>query len=168
MLDCVDKRRPGLILKFGGHAMAAGLSIGVSQLEQFSTAFKQVITDLADPRCFSLEVECDGSLEERYFDLQFAERLENLSPWGQKFPAPSFIGEFEVIDSRVLSDKHLKLRLKLPEAHNSSFQVLDAIAFFQSDEVLNSTHQTIRVHYELNINIFRQQKSLQLLIHDIL
>ncbi len=168
MLDSVDKRQPGLILKFGGHAMAAGLSIEASRLERFSAIFKQVVSDLADPGCFNLEIECDGSLEERYFDLQFAERLENLSPWGQRFPVPSFIGEFEVIDSRILSDKHLKLRLKLPKVHNSSFQVLDAIAFFQSDEVLNSTHQTIRVHYELNINIFRQQKSLQLLIHDIL
>ena len=168
MLDSVDKRQPGLILRFGGHAMAAGLSIEALRLEQFSAIFKQVVSELADPGCFNLEVECDGLLEEQYFDLQFAERLEKLSPWGQRFPAPSFIGEFEVISRRVLSDKHLKLRLKLPKAHNSSFQVLDAIAFFQPDEVLNSTYQTIRVHYELNINIFRQQKSLQLLIHDIL
>jgi len=168
MLDSVDKRLPGLIIKFGGHAMAAGLSIEASRLEQFSQIFKQVICDLADPECFNLEVECDGSLEERYFDLQFAEELQNLSPWGQRFPAPSFIGEFEVLSRRVLSHKHLKLRLKLPQVENSNFRVLDAIAFFQSDEILNSNHEKIRIHYELNVNIYRHQKSLQLLIHNIL
>ena len=168
MLDNVDKRLPGLIIKFGGHAMAAGLSIEASRLEQFSQGFKQVICDLADPGCFNLEVECDGSLEEQYFDLQFAEALQNLSPWGQRFPPPSFIGEFDVLSRRVLSDKHLKLRLKLLHSHDSNFQVLDAIAFFQSDEILNSNHERIQIHYELNVNVFRHQKSLQLLIHDIL
>jgi single-stranded-DNA-specific exonuclease len=168
MLDNVDKRLPGLIIKFGGHAMAAGLSIEASRLEQFSQAFEQVICDLADPGVFNLEVECDGSLEKQFFDLQFAVELQNLSPWGQRFPAPSFIGEFDVLNRRVLSDKHLKLRLKLPNGHDSNFQVLDAIAFFQPDEVLNSNHERIRIHYELNVNVYRHQKSLQLLIRDIL
>ena len=168
MLDGVDKRLPGLIIRFGGHAMAAGLSIEASSLDQFSQAFKQVISDLADPDCFNLQVECDGSLEEQHFDMQFAEQLQNLSPWGQRFPAPSFVGEFEVLSRRVLSNKHLKLLLKLPQARDSSFQVLDAIAFFQPDEILNSAQQTIQIHYELNINVYRHQKSLQLLIHDIL
>jgi len=168
MLDGVDKRLPGLIIRFGGHAMAAGLSIEASSLDQFSQAFKRVISDLADPDCFNLLVECDGSLEEQHFDMQFAEQLQNLSPWGQRFPAPSFVGEFEVLSRRVLSNKHLKLRLKLPQARDSNFQVLDAIAFFQPDEILDSIQQTIQIHYELNINVYRHQKSLQLLIHDIL
>ena len=168
MLDHVNKRLPGLIIKFGGHAMAAGLSIGASGLEQFSQTYKQVISELIDPGCFNLEVECDGSLDEQNFDLQFAEELQNLSPWGQRFPAPSFIGEFDVISRRVLSDKHLKLQVKLPHTHDSSTQLIDAIAFFQSDEILNSMHEKIRIHYELSVNIYRQQKSLQLLIHDIL
>ncbi len=127
-----------------------------------------MISDLADPGCFNVQVECDGSLEEQHFDIQFAEQLQNLSPWGQRFPAPSFVGEFEVLSRRVLSNKHLKLRLKLPLAQDSSFQGLDAIAFFQPDEILNSNQQTIQIHYELNINVYRRQKSLQLLIHDIL
>jgi len=168
MLDHVNKRLPGSIIKFGGHAMAAGLSIEASSLEQFSQTYKQVIADLVDPVCFTLEVECDGSLDEQYFDLQFAEELQNLSPWGQRFPTPSFIGEFDVISRRVLSDKHLKLQVKLPHTNNSSTQVMDAIAFFQPDEILNSSLGKIKVHYELNVNIYRHQKSLQLLIHDIL
>ena len=168
MLDHVNKRLPGSIIKFGGHAMAAGLSIEASSLEQFSQTYKQVIADLVDPVCFTLEVECDGSLDEQNFDLQFAEELQNLSPWGQRFPTPSFIGEFDVISRRVLSDKHLKLQVKLPHTNNSSTQVMDAIAFFQPDEILNSSLGKIKVHYELNVNIYRHQKSLQLLIHDIL
>lgn len=168
MLDNVDKRLSGMIIKFGGHAMAAGLSIEASRLKQFSHAFKQVISDFADPACFDLQVECDGRLERHNFDLQFAEELQNLSPWGQRFPAPSFIGKFDVLSSRVLSDKHLKLELKLPPAQESDAQVIDAIAFFQSDEILNSKYEKIQIHYELNVNIYRDQKSLQLLVRDIL
>ncbi len=168
MLDHVDKRLPGSIIKFGGHAMAAGLSIEASSLEQFSKTYKQVIADLVDPGCFNLEVECDGSLDKRNFDLQFAEELQNLSPWGQRFPAPSFVGEFDVINRRILSDKHLKLQLKLPHTQDVSTQAIDAIAFFQSDEVLNATPEKIQIHYELSVNIYRDRKSLQLLIHDIL
>jgi len=168
MLDHVNKRLPGSIIKFGGHAMAAGLSIEASSLEQFSQTYKQVIVDLVDPVCFTLEVECDGSLDEQNFDLQFAEELQNLSPWGQRFPTPSFIGEFDVISRRVLSEKHLKLQVRLPHTHNSNTQVMDAIAFFQPDEILNATLEKIKIHYELNVNIYRRQKSLQLLIHDIL
>ncbi len=168
MLDQVNKQQPGLIIKFGGHAMAAGLSIGASSLEQFSQAYKQVISDLVDPGCFKLEVECDGWLEEQNFDLQFAEELQNLSPWGQRFPPPSFIGEFEVVSRRVLSEKHLKLQLKLAKIVHSNAQVIDAIAFFQSHEILNSTDENIRIHYELSVNIYRHRKSLQLLIRDIL
>ena len=168
ILDIVDKRKPGLIIKFGGHAMAAGLSIEASALGQFELAFKQAVTDTVDPVVFRLEIECDGSLEAPYFNLSFAEELQNLSPWGQRFPAPSFVGEFEIFSRRVLSEKHLKLLLKLPHETDSGNQPIDAIAFFQPDEVLNSSHQKIHIHYELNVNIYRQQKSLQLLIHDIL
>lgn len=168
MLDQVNKRQPGLIIKFGGHAMAAGLSIEAPGLEQFSQTYKQVISDLVDPGCFKLEVECDGWLDEQNFDLQFAEELQNLSPWGQRFPPPSFIGEFEVVSRRVLSEKHLKLQLKPAKIVNSNAQVIDAIAFFQSDEILNSADEKIRIHYELSVNIYRHQKSLQLLIRDIL
>ena len=168
ILDIVDKRQPGMIIKFGGHAMAAGLSIEASALDQFEQAFKQAVTDTVDPAVFRLEIECDGSLEAQYFNLPFAEELQSLSPWGQRFPAPSFVGEFDVFSRRVLSQKHLKLQLKLPHGTDSGNQPIDAIAFFQSDEVLNSTHQKIHIHYELNINIYRQRKSLQLLIHDIL
>ena len=164
MLDSVDKRYPGLILKFGGHAMAAGLSLEQSSLEQFTETFTQVISDMADPGCFSATIECDGSLDNQYFNLEFARALQNLAPWGQRFPTPSFVGEFDVINQRVLADKHLKLVLSPPQSKES----LDAIAFFQPDSVLNASYSKIQIHFELNLNQFRGLESLQLLIRDIL
>lgn len=164
MLDCVDKRNPGMIIKFGGHAMAAGLSLEADRLEAFTVAFKQVISDLAHADCFAAKIECDGSLESRHFNLEFASVLQNLSPWGQRFPLPSFVGEFDVVNQKILSHKHLKLVLSTPQ----SGALLDAIAFFQPDQVLNSSYEKINIHYELNKNQFRGIESLQLLIRDIL
>jgi len=164
MLDTVDKRYPGLILKFGGHAMAAGLSLEQSGLEQFSEAFIQVISDSVDPDIFAETIEYDGSLDNQHFNLDFARALQNLSPWGQRFPVPSFVGEFDVINQRVLTDRHLKLVLSSSQSGNS----LDAIAFFQPESALNTSYNKIKIHYELNLNQFRGIESLQLLIRDIL
>ena len=164
MLDTVDKRYPGLILKFGGHAMAAGLSLEQSGLEQFSEAFIRVISDSVDPEFFAATIECDGSLDNQHFNLDFARALQNLSPWGQRFPIPSFVGEFDVINQRVLTDRHLKLVLSSSQSGNS----LDAIAFFQPESALNISYDKIKIHYELNLNQFRGIESLQLLIRDIL
>jgi len=164
MLDTVDKRYPGMILKFGGHAMAAGLSLEQSSLEYFTETFTQVISDMADPGCFSATIECDGSLDNQHFNLEFARALQNLAPWGQHFPTPSFVGDFDVINQRVLSDRHLKLVLRRPQTEKS----LDAIAFFQSDTVLNASYSKIQIHFELDLNQFRGLESLQLLIRDIL
>jgi single-stranded-DNA-specific exonuclease len=164
MLDIVDKRYPGLILKFGGHAMAAGLSLEQSGLEQFSEAFTRVISDSVDPDFFAPTIECDGSLDNQHFNLEFARALQNLSPWGQRFPIPSFVGEFYVINQRVLADRHLKLVLSPSQSGDS----IDAIAFSQPESALNTSYNKIKIHYELNLNQFRGIESLQLLIRDIL
>jgi len=164
MLDIVDKRHPGLILKFGGHAMAAGLSLEQSGFEQFSDAFIQVISDSVGPEFLASTIECDGSLANQHFNPGFARALQNLSPWGQRFPIPSFVGEFDVINQRVLTDRHLKLVL----SSSRSGESLDAIAFFQPESILNTSYDKIKIHYELNLNQFRGIESLQLLIRDIL
>ena len=166
MLDAVDKRHPGIILKFGGHAMAAGLSLQAASLGLFSTAFEQAISDLVDPACFTDSIECDGLLDSAYLTLDFAQALQNLTPWGQRFPAPSFAGEFDVIDTRVLAEKHIKFELK--SKHDETRKTVEAIAFFQPQKVLEAEHKSIHIHYELNINHFRNRESLQLLIRDIL
>lgn len=166
MLDAVDKRYPGIILKFGGHAMAAGLSLKADSFDLFATAFQTVILDLVDPACFNDSIECDGLLDSQYLTLDFAKTIQNLTPWGQRFPAPSFVGEFEVTDSRILAQKHIKFELK--QKDDTSSNRFEAIAFFQPANVLEANHQSIHIHYELNINHFRNRESLQLLIRDIL
>jgi single-stranded-DNA-specific exonuclease len=166
MLDAVDKRCPGIILKFGGHAMAAGLSLEASSFALFSTMFQQIIGELADPKCFTDSIECDGMLETEHLTLGFAQQLQDFTPWGQRFPSPSFVGEFEVQDSRILAEKHIKF--ELTTSAGDSKTSLEAIAFFQPREILEATFESIHIHYELNINHFRNRESLQLLIRDIL
>ncbi len=163
MLDVVDKRLPGAILKFGGHAMAAGLTLNVESLDDFNDAFESTIIELSDPACFDNIIEYDGELEHQQLELGFATELQNLSPWGQRFPAPSFVGEFNVINQRILKQKHLKLTLQLD---NEDY--VDAIAFFQATDTLNRQYDSIRIHYELAVNRFREMESVQLLIRDIL
>lgn len=166
ILDVVDKRYPGIILKFGGHAMAAGLSLKADSFDLFSTAFQSVITDLVDSACFTDSIECDGLLDSQYMTIDFAKTIQNLTPWGQRFPSPSFVGEFEVTDSRILAQKHIKFELK--QNNDTSSNRIEAIAFFQPTDVLEANHDSIHIHYELNINYFRNRESLQLLIRDIL
>ena len=166
MLDIVDKRIPGKILKFGGHAMAAGLSLKDVCFEDFKPCFEQVINEFADPECFTDNIEHDGELVAELFNLEFAAELQNLSPWGQGFPMPSFVGDFEVLSQRVLAGKHIKLTLSPDD--NPDQTVVDAIAFFQPASVLNQDYDRIRIHYEVNLNRFRGVDSVQLLIRDII
>ncbi len=163
MLDVVDKRLPGSILKFGGHAMAAGVTLKNDSLAEFIDSFESAIVEFNDMACFDIAIECDGELEASQLNLSFANELQNLSPWGQRFPLPSFIGEFEVINQRVLAEKHLKLTVQA-----ESEVYIDAIAFFQPANLLNKQYRKIRIHYELDINRFRGVDSVQLLIRDIL
>jgi len=157
----VDKRNPGAILKFGGHAMAAGLSLKTDCLQAFTQGFEQVIDELVDPACFNTDIECDGELKPDCFNLEFANALQNLGPWGQRFPMPSFVGDFEVLSQRVLAEKHIKLTLKAFDQ-----TAIDAIAFFQPEAVLRQTHERVRIHYELSVNRFRNIDSPQFLIRD--
>ena len=167
MLDSVDKRHPGMIIKFGGHAMAAGLSLVANSLDQFTEAFHRVIEEIADPSCFSAVIECDGELEQQYLSLDFAQELHNLSPWGQRFPVPSFVGEIQVLNQRVLGGQHLKLVVRPLNNPDENIARLDAIAFFQPASILDKAFDRIHIHYELNTNRFRGEESLQLLIRDI-
>ncbi|MCP3687834.1 MAG: single-stranded-DNA-specific exonuclease RecJ, partial [Gammaproteobacteria bacterium] len=165
MLDAVDKRIPGRILKFGGHAMAAGLSLCADGYAEFSSSFESVIAELADPACFSNSIEHDGELEGDLFNLEFANKLQDLSPWGQRFPTPSFVGEFEVLSQKVLAQKHIKFRLLV--SNDPHVPAVDAIAFFQPPAILQQSHHQLKIHYELTVNRFRNSDSVQLLIRDI-
>jgi len=165
MLDQVDRCNPGLIEKFGGHAMAAGLSIEAQNLTRFEDCFNRVIGESAPDGCFDPVIDCDGTLDANCHCLEFAHQLFQLTPWGQHFPLPSFIGEFEVLEQRVLSERHLKMQLVAP---GDDLTGCEAIAFFQPRHILEKNHQRIKIHYELGINYFRGVESLQLLIRHIL
>ncbi len=159
LLDLVDRENPGLILKFGGHAMAAGLSIKAENFWSFKRAFNDAIKAHLNDQIPTVELLTDGELEGFDISLENAEIIKNAGPWGQGFDEPIFYGQFEIVEQKVVGEKHLKCRLKL----KGDTQVHDAIAFFQvpleSDEV--------KVAYKLSINIWRGNASLQLMVERI-
>ncbi|HZZ12152.1 MAG TPA: single-stranded-DNA-specific exonuclease RecJ [Paraburkholderia sp.] len=109
-LDLISKREPGLIAKFGGHAMAAGLTIAAADVPRFTSAFEAVGREWLSQDALSRTVETDGELEDAYFTPQFVEMLD-AAVWGQGFPAPVFSGEFDIASQALVKDKHLKLQL---------------------------------------------------------
>ncbi len=159
LLDLVDRKNPGLILKFGGHAMAAGLSIKLEGFSSFKQEFNKAIKAHLNNEIPKVELLTDGQLEPRDISLDNAQILQQAGPWGQSFEEPIFFGDFEIVEQRIVGEKHLKCRLK---AINSN-QVFDAIAFFQAS--LDSTQ--VSVAYKLSINIWRGSTSLQLMVEQI-
>jgi single-stranded-DNA-specific exonuclease len=125
-LDFVAKRAPGLLIRFGGHAMAAGATVAAENFDKFKSLFAQVAGELLAPTDLTRTLETDGNLEGGYFSLETARLLEN-EIWGQGFPAPLFMDEFDVEQQRVLKEKHLKLRLRKGNTR------IDAIQFNFSD-----------------------------------
>ncbi|MDC1386118.1 single-stranded-DNA-specific exonuclease RecJ [Candidatus Thioglobus sp.] len=159
LLDLVDRDNPGLIDKFGGHAMAAGLALPPESFESFSEAFSKAIKKHLEGKKPIIELMTDGELEASEITLKNAELLRSASPWGQGFEEPIFYGEFELIDQKIVGEKHLKCNLKLLGASS----VLEGIAFFQ--EKIN--FKKVRIAYKLNVNSFRGNESLQLMIESI-
>ncbi|TXR54913.1 single-stranded-DNA-specific exonuclease RecJ [Reinekea thalattae] len=160
-LDWLSKQQPELILKFGGHAMAAGLTIREADLAAFTQGFEQAVQQLAEAEALTQQLWVDGELGAQELNLANALTLEQAGPWGQSFPAPSFYGEFAVSDSRVLAGKHLKLTLV--NGQNS----LAAIAFNVPQEHLAQTVNQVRGVYQLSCNRFRGATTLQLVFSNI-
>lgn len=150
-LDLIAKRHPGLILKFGGHAMAAGLSIPEPRYTEFKTAFDAITSELLSVADLEGLLETDGELAVDEHNFAFAQQLENAI-WGQAFPAPLFIGDFQVQQQRVLKDKHLKLILVRDE------QRFDAMHFFHPQLL----PERIRAVYALMTNEYNGSQTLQL------
>ena len=150
-LDLIDKRHPNLILKFGGHAMAAGLSIPESRYAEFKHAFDAVTRELLCAADLEGLLETDGELALDEHCYAFAQQLENAI-WGQAFPAPLFIGNFQVQRQRVLKEKHLKLTL-LRDKH-----AFDAMHFFHPQLL----PERIRAVYALMTNEYNGTQTLQL------
>ncbi|WP_428981113.1 single-stranded-DNA-specific exonuclease RecJ [Marinomonas phaeophyticola] len=159
-LDVIAKRSPDLLSKFGGHAMAAGMSIQEEDYSRFSKAFDEVVTELVSEDQLEARIVTDGHLSPEDFSLSFAELIRNSGPWGQNFPEPIFDGEFEILQQRIVGEKHLKLLVKEPQ----SDLLLDAIAFFTDLDEWPNSAQRARLVYKLEINEFRGQRNLQLLV----
>ena len=160
-LDAVATQNPGLISKFGGHAMAAGLSLEESQLESFEKALQQQVASTIDPLDLEATLQTDGQLETEQLTLHTASVLRDSGPWGQAFPEPCFEGEFELRSQRIVGENHLKISLAV-DATNA--QSIDGIYFNIDTEQWPTTATKVRCVYRLDINQFRGRESLQLLV----
>jgi len=158
-LDTIATTRPGLLLKFGGHAMAAGLTIEQDRLDEFATAFASEIERLGYDGNQAEIIITDGELSSEELNLDVAQLLKDAGPWGQGFPEPLFEGRFEVIDHRILKERHLKL---VVETGNN--KPLDAIAFNSIESGQQVQLNRIRATYRLDVNEFRGQRKAQLII----
>jgi single-stranded-DNA-specific exonuclease len=154
-LDLVAKAHPGLILKFGGHAMAAGLTIKEEGLGVFERAFEEVVRSLLSPSDLDEVIEIDGMLGAQLMTWELATLLEK-QVWGQGFSAPMFTGNFEVKQQKILGEKHLKLRLQ--DVSDTSSKVIDAIYFGQNTWLPGC----VQLVYALQTNEFNGHQSLQL------
>jgi single-stranded-DNA-specific exonuclease len=163
VLARIDVMNPGMIMAFGGHAMAAGLTLMTDQLEPFKLALNESITFFLQGRTLDNEILTDGALSVSDFALPFAEQLRGLGPWGQHFPEPLFEGRFVVIEKRVVGGAHLKMLLRPADGGRN----IDAIAFGNLPEDLPDT-ATVDLVYKLDINHFRGHKTCQLMVENIL
>lgn len=166
VLDAVATKNTGLISRFGGHAMAAGLSLHPDQFAAFQQAICDVVIEQYDASVFQESIYSDGQVPESEMTLDSAERLRALAPWGQNFPAPVFDQVFEVIGKRTLKEQHVKLQLVIPEQPH----IYDAIDFFADLLTWEQYDLGSRVHllYRLEVNEFRGERSLQLMVERIL
>ncbi len=160
VLAVVDARHPGLLKKYGGHAMAAGMTISRGDLGVFSEAFDRAVRDSLRAEDLEAAITTDGPLSADELRLETALLLRRAGPWGQHFPEPLFDGEFRVIRQRIVGESHLKLVLQPLDGGD----IIDGIAFNTGAEVPDYTRTGARVVYKPDANTFRGRTNLQLLI----
>ena len=152
-LDLVSKRAPGLILKFGGHAAAAGLTLREGDFEKFRTLFEDVVRTLLSPADLEREIETDGSLPVEHATLESAHALRD-GIWGQGFPEPRFLDPFDIVQQRLVGERHLKLRLR------RDGKIFEGILFGHSEPLPES----IRAVYRFSINEYNGVTSTQVML----
>lgn len=163
VLDTVAARHPDLIARFGGHAMAAGLSLASDKYDEFVAAFNEVLSEWISSEDLQAEILSDGELDIQNLNLSTAKALRTSGPWGQGFPVPVFDGEFSVLDYRVVGEHHLKLTLQIADSEKS----ISAIAFNYSNYDWDNRAARIHAAFELDVNHFRGIESPQLLIRHL-
>jgi single-stranded-DNA-specific exonuclease len=160
LLDTIATRSPELLKKFGGHAMAAGLSLQEADLEAFGEAFDQEVRQHVSEQDLRGVIRSDGALVADDFTLALAQEIRQGGPWGQGFPEPLFDGLFTLVNGRIVAEKHLKMVL---QPHQGE-QFLEAIAFNQWEQGLPATGELVHAAYRLDINEYQGRRSLQLII----
>ncbi|GAB0149997.1 single-stranded-DNA-specific exonuclease RecJ [Marichromatium sp. PS1] len=160
-IDRVDRAEPGLIARFGGHAMAAGLSLRAEAFEPFRARFAAVVEEMLEGVASGPELVSDGPLPARLLTLETAETLRLGGPWGKGFPEPRFDGEFEVLQARLVGERHLKLRVAPPEGGS-----IEAIGFDLAEQ-LALAHGRVRLAYRLDVNDYRGRRSPQLILESV-
>lgn len=161
-LDAIAAHHPGLLSKFGGHAMAAGLTLAEKSFDVFSTAFDAEIRRQLGGKGINPEIETDGALDDDDFSLELAEQLADAAPWGQQFPEPLFDGAFEIIDKRVVGEVHVRLQLQPV----GGIRTLNAIAFGAADQAWARDSAKIHATYRLSVNEYRGARSVQIIVED--
>ena len=163
LIDRVATENPGLISGFGGHAMAAGLSLARDSYPDFAGAFIAV-TQAAGATELEPVLDTDGALEADDFQLPLAEALRGGGPWGQQFPEPLFDGEFDLLSQRIVGERHLKLSLAAPGLPDP----IEAIAFsVDVDRWPDNAVRRVRLAYRLDVNEYRGRQSLQLVVEQL-
>jgi len=163
-LERLDTLYPGLIIKFGGHAMAAGLSLEADRFDEFRQRFGELIGEWLDEESLQGVVWSDGQLMAQELTLPTAELLREAGPWGQAFPEPQFDGKFKLIQQRLVGERHLKVMLE----PLGGGPLLDGIAF-NIDTTLwpDPSVKQVELAYKLDINEFRGNRSVQLIIEHL-
>ena len=165
-LDQVATKNPGLINKFGGHAMAAGLSLNKNDFEAFDHAFTEEVGRLLDEDQLKARVFSDGWVEAKWLNLQVAYLIEEAGPWGQEFPEPLFDGRFNLVQHRKVGENHLKMMLSPTDDPSVT---LDAIAFnVEAGHWPDQNSSEIEIIYRIETNHFQGNTSLQLVVEHIL
>jgi single-stranded-DNA-specific exonuclease len=160
LLEAVSTVSPGLIEKFGGHAMAAGLTLATSSLDEFKKTAAEQMKRLYPGADFSGAIVTDGSLPDTALNLRFARSLRDAGPWGSAFPEPLWSGDFSVVEQRTVGENHLKLRVRPAAGGN----VIDAIAFNQAGPAFRGV---VQLAYKLDVNEFRGVENPQLVVEQI-
>ncbi|MGH1537888.1 MAG: single-stranded-DNA-specific exonuclease RecJ [Gammaproteobacteria bacterium] len=162
-IDLLATRNPELINTFGGHAMAAGMSIPKEKFNEFANIFNQIIEELVTPEQLESKLLSDGELKENELSLDIAELLFRAGPWGQGFPEPIFDGVFNVNDHRIVGKYHLKMNLTPVGGR----QKIDAIAFNIGKHQWREDADEVRIAYQLTINEFRGIRAPQLIVQHL-
>jgi len=164
ILDGVATRHPGLVSRFGGHAMAAGLTMPRDSYEDFAAAFVAEVGRHAQDVNLQAMIESDGELAAADFGLELATTLRFAGPWGQHFPEPVFDGQFNIVSQRLVGEKHLKMVLS--PLHGDA--VVDAICFnIDPQQWPDESVAQVEIAYRLDVNEFRGQRSVQLMVEHL-